>query len=90
MLDEVGKSIADTGIKRIAKNALKEGVEEIGSELANPLLRSMYKGGEALQDYGTGEYWAGVAKAGIVGLYRNCRIWVVKSGGWICRKGGGY
>ena len=27
----------------------------------------MYKGGEALQDYGTGEYWAGVAKAGIVG-----------------------
>lgn len=67
MLDEVGKSIADTGIKRIAKNALEEGVEEIVSELANPLLRSMYKGGEALQDYGTGEYWAGVAKAGIVG-----------------------
>ena len=67
MLDEVGKSIADTGIKRIAKNALEEGVEEIASELANPLLRSMYKGGEALQDYGTGEYWAGVAKAGIVG-----------------------
>lgn len=67
MLDDVGKSIADTGIKRIAKNALEEGVEEIVSELANPLLRSMYKGGEALQDYGTGEYWAGVAKAGIVG-----------------------
>lgn len=67
MLDDVGKSIADTGIKRIAKNALEEGVEEVVSELANPLLRSMYKGGEALQDYGTGEYWAGVAKAGIVG-----------------------
>lgn len=67
MLDDVGKSIADTGIKRIAKNALEEGVEEIVSELANPLLRSMYKGREALQDYGTGEYWAGVAKAGIVG-----------------------
>lgn len=67
MLDDAGKSIADTGIKRIAKNALEEGVEEVVSELANPLLRSMYKGGEALQDYGTGEYWAGVAKAGIVG-----------------------
>lgn len=67
MLDEVGKSIADTGIKRIAKNALEEGVEEIASELANPLLRSMYKGGEAFQEYGDPEYWKGVGQAGLIG-----------------------
>ena len=67
MLDDVGKSIADTGIKRIAKNALEEGVEEVVSELANPLLKSIYKGSEAFQEYGDPEYWKGVGQAGLIG-----------------------
>ena len=66
-LDNVTRSIAKQGIARVAKEAVEEGVEEIAAELANPALKAIYKGGEALQDYGTGEYWAGVAKAGIVG-----------------------
>lgn len=67
ILDGITKSVADTGIKRIAKNALEEGVEEIVSELANPALKSIYKGSDALKEYGTGEYWKGVGEAGLVG-----------------------
>ena len=67
ILDGVTRSVADTGIKRIAKNALEEGVEEIVSELANPALKSIYKGSKALSEYKTGEYWKGVGEAGLVG-----------------------
>lgn len=67
ILDGVTRSVADTGIKRIVKNALEEGVEEIVSELANPALKSIYKGSEALSEYKTGEYWKGVGEAGLVG-----------------------
>lgn len=67
LLDGVTRSVADVGIKRIAKNALEEGVEEIVSELANPLLKSIYKGKDALSEYGSADYWKGVGQAGIVG-----------------------
>lgn len=67
LLDGVARSVADTGIKRIAKNALEEGVEEVVSELANPLLKSIYKGKDALADYGSADYWKGVGQAGLVG-----------------------
>lgn len=67
ILDGITQSVADTGIKRIAKNALEEGVEEVVSELANPALKSIYKGADAFKEYGTGEYWKGVGEAGLVG-----------------------
>lgn len=67
MLDDVGKSIADTGIKRVAKNALEEGLEEVVAEVANPALKAIYKGKDAFSEYGDGEYWKGVGKAGAIG-----------------------
>lgn len=67
ILDGVTRSVADTGIKRIAKNALEEGFEEVVSELANPALKSIYKGSEAFNDYGNLDYWKGVGEAGLVG-----------------------
>lgn len=67
ILDGITKSVADIGVPRIVKNALEEGVEEIVSELANPALKSIYKGSDALKEYGTGEYWKGVGEAGLVG-----------------------
>ncbi|MEG1662469.1 MAG: hypothetical protein RR338_00630 [Clostridia bacterium] len=67
VLDNVGKSVADTGIKRIAKSAIEEGVEEVVSELVNPALKGIYKGGEAFDEYKTADYWKGVAKSGAIG-----------------------
>lgn len=64
---KAAKEIAETGIKRIAKDAIGEGVEEMASELANPLAKSIYKGKDALNEYKDAEYWSGVGKAGIVG-----------------------
>ena len=65
---EVGAEVAEVGIKRAAKEALGEGAEEVLSELANPALKSIYKGRDALKEYGDSEYWKGVAEAGIVGM----------------------
>ncbi|HRF69887.1 MAG TPA: hypothetical protein PKV66_00490, partial [Candidatus Pelethenecus sp.] len=67
LLDNVGKSVATTGVKRIVKGALEEGAEEIIAELANPTLKAIYKGGSAFQEYTEPEYWKGVAEAGLVG-----------------------
>lgn len=67
LLDGVGKTVADTGFKRIVKGALEEGAEEVISELANPALKSIYKGKSAFGDYKDPEYWKGVGEAGLVG-----------------------
>ncbi len=67
LLDGVGKTVADTGVKRIVKGALEEGAEEVISELANPALKSIYKGKAAFEDYKDPEYWKGVGEAGLVG-----------------------
>ena len=66
-LDGVGKTVADTGFKRIVKGALEEGAEEVIAELANPALKSIYKGKSAFEDYKDPEYWKGVGEAGLVG-----------------------
>ena len=66
-LDGVGKTVADTGFKRIVKGALEEGAEEVIAELANPALKSIYKGKAAFEDYKDPEYWKGVGEAGLVG-----------------------
>lgn len=67
LLDGVGKSVADTGLKRIVKGALEEGAEEVIAELANPALKAIYKGNTAFEEYKDPEYWKGVAEAGVVG-----------------------
>lgn len=60
-------NVAETGIKRIAKNMVEEAVEEGVAELANPALKSIYKGKEAFSEYTEGEYWKGVGQAALVG-----------------------
>lgn len=64
----VGKEVAEVGIKRAAKEALGEGVEEMISEAANPALKTIYKGKDALKEYSDEEFWGGVLEAGVVGM----------------------
>lgn len=66
-LDNVTRSIAKQGAARVAKEFVEEGVEEVVSELANPALKAIYKGGEALEEYKDPEYWKGVGEAGLIG-----------------------
>lgn len=65
------KQINGATKKEIAKNYLKsmvgEGAEEVIASLANPLLQTTYKGADALKQYGTSDYWKGVAESGVVG-----------------------
>lgn len=65
---EIGQEVAEVGIKRVAKEAIGEGAEEVLAELANPALKMIYKGRDALEEYGDSEYWKGVAEAGVVGM----------------------
>ena len=83
---DAGKAVASTGIKRIAKNALEEGAEEIASELASPALKGIYKGGEAFEEYTQGDYWKGVLEAGR-GRRRNLSCLYRDSWEYPCKKG---
>ena len=47
--------------------AVGEGAEEVAAELVDPLAKSIYKGKDAFSEYGSGEYWKGVGKAGLAG-----------------------
>ena len=63
--------IAEQGAKRVikegARNALNEGFEEMSSEVTNPLRKTIYKGRDALNEYGEKEFWLGVGEAGATG-----------------------
>ncbi len=63
----LSKEVAETGVKRIAKGAIEEGIEEMAAEVANPALKAIYKGTDAFSDYGNAEYWKGVGEAGVTG-----------------------
>lgn len=65
---EVAEEVAEVGIKRVAKEALGEGVEEMISEVANPGLKTIYKGKDALAEYGEADFWKGVGEAGVIGM----------------------
>ncbi len=79
VLDKLGKSVAKesaegavkagakVGAQRVIKGMVEEGAEEAIAELASPALKSIYKGKDALKEYGEGEYWAGVGESALVG-----------------------
>ena len=66
-IKSIGKESAETGLKRVLKGAAEEGAEEIFSELLVPGTKTIYKGKDALAEYGEADYWTGVAKAGLAG-----------------------
>lgn len=61
------KSVAKTGVKRIAAEAAGEAVEEALAEVVNPTLKTIYKGKDALAEYGEAEFWGGVGEAALIG-----------------------
>lgn len=67
MLDNVTRSIAKTGAARVVKEMAGEAAEEALAEVVNPLARTIYKGRDALSDYGSADYWGGVGEAALVG-----------------------
>ena len=67
MLGNVTRSIAKTGAARVAKEIVGEAAEEALAEVVNPLARTIYKGRDALSDYGRADYWGGVGEAALVG-----------------------
>ena len=65
---QIGKETADVGLKRVAKSALGEGMEEMASEVLGQGAKVIYKGKEAFEEYGEGDFWAGVLEAGVIGM----------------------
>ena len=63
MLPGVRKSVASVGLKRVAKAALEEGLEEGISESLDPLTRTTYKGKEALAEYADPAFYGQVLRA---------------------------
>ena len=67
VLDNATKGVAKQGFKRIAKEAAEEGVEEMVAEAANPILKTTYKGTDALSEYKNPEFYRQIVRAGAVG-----------------------
>lgn len=65
VFDGITRSVAQTGWKRVALNAVEEGVEEMVSEAVNPLTKAIYKG--KVENFLTGEHWKDIGTAGLVG-----------------------
>lgn len=63
VLPGVRRSAANVGLKRVAKAALEEGLEEGISESLDPLTRTTYKGKEALAEYADPAFYGQVLKA---------------------------
>ena len=63
LLKPAGKSV----LKTIGKQAIGEAFEEGAAELLNPLSQTIYKGKDALTQYGESEYWGQVGKSALLG-----------------------
>ena len=61
------RPVASTFGGKVVKGLAGEAIEEVASELANPLEKAIYKGKDALKEYGEGDYWKGVGLAGASG-----------------------
>ena len=67
VFDDVLRSVARNKASRIALEAAGEGLEEVLSEAADPLTRSVYKGSEALNEYASPEFAGRLGKSFGVG-----------------------
>lgn len=67
LLPGVRQSVVPTGVKRVIKNAVEEGLEEMISEASDPATRTIYQGPEALKKYLDPETYKQIGQAGIVG-----------------------
>ena len=67
VFDDVARSVARNKASRIALEAAGEGLEEVLSEAADPLTRSVYKGSEALNEYASPEFAGRLGKSFGVG-----------------------
>lgn len=67
LLDGTGGAIAATGARRVVKNALEEAGEEAVSALVDPALKTVYKGTDALREYGSSDFYGEVGKSALVG-----------------------
>lgn len=63
----VAGEVAEQGARRVIKDAAGEAFEEALAELANPALKSLYKGRDAFKEYGEADYWKGVGESALVG-----------------------
>ncbi len=71
----VGKGFADDALKgltkttagRFATEAVGEAAEEALSEIANPATKAIYKGRDAIREYGEDGYLKGVGEAALLG-----------------------
>ena len=67
ILDNALKGVAKTGVKRLAAEAVGEGVEEMVTEAATPLLKTIYKGKDAVAEYTDPAFYGQIGEAGLVG-----------------------
>ncbi len=63
----IGKSVKKSTVKELLNEMVQEGTEEVISELLNPILKKVTYDKDALDEYKTGDYWKGVALAGLSG-----------------------
>jgi len=66
-LDNLTKNVAKSGLAKVAKNAVEEGLEEAASELVNPLLKNIYKDKGFFEDFLTTEHLKDIGNAALVG-----------------------
>lgn len=66
VLDKATSKIANKGTAKLLKGFAEEGIEEMISNAVNPLLKSTYKGAEALNEYTNPEFYKQMLQSGAV------------------------
>lgn len=62
-----GQTVAKTGAKRILKGIGEEAAEEAIASAVNPLLKTVYKGSDAFDEYATTDFYKDMAKSAVLG-----------------------
>lgn len=63
----VGKNFSNSVIKDIASSFIEEGLEEVVSDLVNPIISMTYKGTDSLKEYGTTDFYKGLGTSFLMG-----------------------
>ena len=58
-----GMGMAKLSVKEIARTMMQEGLEDAIGDMANPLIKMIYKGSGSLEEYSSPEFWVGVGKS---------------------------